>query len=139
MWHVCGTAEPPELGVRGSPRWCREDPAACRAGSEGLKQRGRQPIRRGVRGGSPGYGRVLQVLADGERMNHLPQPNTDSGRSGTSRSILEPEAPPEALHRSVVSCRISGDPAGVHSHRSGYPRSGESGQGHLQNDALIAG
>jgi hypothetical protein len=36
-----------------SPRWCREDPAACRVGSEGLKQRGRQPIRRGVRGGSP--------------------------------------------------------------------------------------
>jgi hypothetical protein len=28
-------------------------PAACRVGSEGLKQRGRQPIRRGVRGGSP--------------------------------------------------------------------------------------
>ena len=42
-----------KLGVRGSPRWCREDPAACRVGSEGLKQRGRQPIRRGVRGGSP--------------------------------------------------------------------------------------
>jgi hypothetical protein len=40
-------------GGRGSPRWCWKDPAACRVGSEGLKQRGRQPIRRGVRGGSP--------------------------------------------------------------------------------------
>ena len=29
--------------MRGPPRWCREDPAACRVGSEGLKQRGRQP------------------------------------------------------------------------------------------------
>ena len=38
-----------------SPCWCREDPAACRVGSEGLKQRGRQPIRRGVRGGSPAF------------------------------------------------------------------------------------
>ena len=29
-------------------------------------------------------------------MNPSPQPETDSGRSCTSRSILEPEAPPEA-------------------------------------------
>ena len=36
-------------------RWCREDPAVCRVGSEGLKQRGRQPIRRGVRGDSPAW------------------------------------------------------------------------------------
>src|SRR5580693_7331037 len=43
----------------GPPRWCREDPAACRVGSEGLKQRGRQPIRCGVRGGSPGAGLVV--------------------------------------------------------------------------------
>jgi hypothetical protein len=35
------------------PSWCREDPAACRVGSEGLKQRGRQPIRTGARGRSP--------------------------------------------------------------------------------------
>ena len=34
-------------------RWCREDPAACSVGSEGLKQRGRQPIRRGVRAAAP--------------------------------------------------------------------------------------
>ncbi len=46
-------------GCGSSPRWCREDPAACCVGSEGLKQRGRQPIRRGVRGGSP----ALQVRA----------------------------------------------------------------------------
>jgi hypothetical protein len=38
---------------------CREDPAACRVGSDGLKQRGRQPIRRGVRGGGP----ALQLYA----------------------------------------------------------------------------
>jgi hypothetical protein len=45
------------------PRWCREDPAACRVGSGGLKHRGRQPIRHGVRGGSPRVcGRVLQAL-----------------------------------------------------------------------------
>jgi hypothetical protein len=44
------------------PRWCREDPAACRVGSEGLKQRGRQPIRRGVRGGSPECARQFQAL-----------------------------------------------------------------------------
>jgi hypothetical protein len=43
----------------GSPHWCREDPAACRVGSEGLKQRGRQLIRSGVRGGSP----ALQLRA----------------------------------------------------------------------------
>jgi hypothetical protein len=36
------------------------------------------------------------VLADGERVNSQPQPNTDSDRSCTFRSILEPEAPPEA-------------------------------------------
>ena len=42
----------PYVGA-GSPRWCREDPAACRVGSEGLKQRGRQSIRTGGRGRSP--------------------------------------------------------------------------------------
>ena len=46
-----GRATLPGCGVL--PGWCREDPVACRVGSEGLKQRGRQPIRRGVRGGSP--------------------------------------------------------------------------------------
>jgi hypothetical protein len=45
--------------VRGFPALVQEDPAACRVGSEGLKQRGRQPIRRGVRGGSP----ALQLRA----------------------------------------------------------------------------
>jgi hypothetical protein len=49
----------PNSGCGVPPRWCREDPAACRVGSEGLKQRGRQPIRRGVRCGSP----ALQVCA----------------------------------------------------------------------------
>ena len=49
-----------------SARWCREDPAACRVGSEGLKQRGRQPIRRGVRGGSPALQlRALQIRKSG--------------------------------------------------------------------------
>jgi hypothetical protein len=48
-----------DSGCGVSPRWCGEDPAACRVGSEGLKQRGRQPIRRGVRGGSP----ALQLRA----------------------------------------------------------------------------
>ena len=36
------------------------------------------------------------VLADGERMKPTPQPDTDRGPSCASRSILEPEAPPEA-------------------------------------------
>ena len=53
MWHVCGTAEPPEPGVRGSPRAGVGKILPRRVRSEGLKQRGRQPIRRGVRGGSP--------------------------------------------------------------------------------------
>jgi hypothetical protein len=37
----------------GSCAGAGRDPAACRVGSEGLKQRGRPPRRRGVRGGSP--------------------------------------------------------------------------------------
>jgi hypothetical protein len=36
--------------VQVPPHWCREDPAACRVGSEGLKQRGRQPIRVSIDG-----------------------------------------------------------------------------------------
>jgi multidrug transporter EmrE-like cation transporter len=50
-------------------RWCREDPAACSVGSEGLKQRGRQPIRRGVRGGSPLQLRALLI----RRNRHIVQ------------------------------------------------------------------
>jgi hypothetical protein len=37
----------------------------------------------------------------------LPQPNTDSGSSCTSRSILEPEAPPEANGVALPRLRIS--------------------------------
>jgi hypothetical protein len=43
--------------VRGSPALVQG--RSSRVGSEGLKQRGRQPIRRGVRGGSP----ALQLRA----------------------------------------------------------------------------
>ena len=50
------------------PRWCREDPAACRVGSEGLKQRGRQSIRRGVRGGSPGVDSPAGARGPGARL-----------------------------------------------------------------------
>jgi hypothetical protein len=60
-------------GVRGSPRWCREDPAACRVGNEGLKQRGRQPIRRGVRGGSPALQlRELLIRSSGQVVQDRP-------------------------------------------------------------------
>jgi hypothetical protein len=45
------------------PRWCREDPAACRAGSRVVEKQGRRAHRRGVRGGSPGCATVLQVPA----------------------------------------------------------------------------
>jgi hypothetical protein len=60
-------------GCEGSPRWCRENPAACRVGSEGLKQRGRQPIRRGVRGGSPALRvRALQIRRSGHFVRDRP-------------------------------------------------------------------
>jgi hypothetical protein len=41
-------------------------------------------------------------------VNHLPQPDTDSGPSCTSRSILEPEAPPEAISKRYrqLGCRL---------------------------------
>jgi hypothetical protein len=42
-------------GAGSSPRWCREDPAACRVGGEGLKQRGDSPYARGHGGGAPAW------------------------------------------------------------------------------------
>jgi hypothetical protein len=61
-----------QLWVLGSPCWCREDPAAGRVGSEGLKQRRRQPIRRGVRGGSPALQlRALQIRRSGRAGHHF--------------------------------------------------------------------
>jgi hypothetical protein len=42
---------------------------------------------------------------------HPPQPNTGSGRSCTSRSILEPEAPPEAIPSAMIGV-LSGAPSG---------------------------
>jgi hypothetical protein len=50
-----------------------EDPAACRVGSEGLKQRGRQPIRRRVRVGSPALQlRALQIRSSGQVVQDRP-------------------------------------------------------------------
>jgi hypothetical protein len=92
------------------PRWRREDPAACRVGSEGLKQRGDSPYAAGSgaaapsgpdssRRSSPWCSSSLCIGANAPPVLGVqapPQPNTDSGRSWTSRSILEPEVPPEA-------------------------------------------
>jgi hypothetical protein len=91
-------------GAGSSPRWCREDPAACRVGSEGLKQRGRQSIRTGARGGAPPgrFSWVLAVLvpvavgglaADAAAGRCGPPPRetvagTPSGGSGVRRSLL---------------------------------------------------
>ena len=73
--HTSGSWSPLSLGVRAPPRWCREDPAACRVGSEGLKQRGRQPIRRGLRGGSPAWQlRALQIHRNGHAVQDCPLP-----------------------------------------------------------------
>jgi len=44
------------------PRWRRERSCRVPLGSEGLKQRERQPVRRGVRGGSPEWARQFQAL-----------------------------------------------------------------------------
>jgi hypothetical protein len=57
----------------GSPVLAQGRSAACRVGSEGLKQRGRQPIRRGVRGGSPALQlRALLIRRSGQVVQDRP-------------------------------------------------------------------
>ena len=69
--------------IEGDPpltsRWCREDPAACRVGSEGLKQRGRQPIRRGSGAAAPvcdrgSFGSPSDFGAQRARLRRDPSP-----------------------------------------------------------------
>jgi hypothetical protein len=99
------------------PRRRREDPAACRVGSEGLKQRGRQPIRRGVRGGSPALQlRALQIrrsrrIVQGRPLRavrwaqHSRAVRTCQALSGGLATVLSTAA---ALAASIATVRFSG-------------------------------